>query len=500
MKHRIRILSLFLALCLLVAPLGGCSYHKRPLSYLKSAFTRTLKQSVLGEMLSVVLSSLDEGSIDLSVSGAHSLGGATALDLALIFDAERQQITADTALLCGGMNYDARLWFSSEYAVLASDAFLGSTTLGASFDTLKTDLAHSIFKNNSGTDYAVPEINDGTATAILTWVEGFYTLFGAFEDMPDLAEKYVDVFLRVLTEYARLTRYKEKGRVKLYLSVDNNMLSRALRDTWARAAKDKALAKQVRAVAKTRDAMQSAADGVVSTEWSNKVEAWLVNDAEIEALCARIDAAPPFTFELNATVKKLTGKLLYLDFTHKQGEDTTAFSLDISEKDALEITFLLDGVKRSLSVQTEESGWRSFVADYTYITAKGEAEPDVIAGTVDLDKKKDTYTLLLGKNGIVKTVNGTFYCKNDAFSLSVDGIKTGDAATDFRLSLTVREEAKMPEVPQYVALPTVTEQRIAPVATRVKETRDAFLAAFDRGAITKENVIAYLLTPFSFEQ
>jgi len=499
-KYIVKFLALLLSLLMLVIPLAGCASHKRPLAYLKASLERTVRQSVLGEMLSLVLAALDEGAIDLSVSGAHTLGGATALDLSLFFNGDDEEIMADAALSAGDKSFDGKLWFSGDHAVLTSNTFLGSTTLGLDFNTLKNDIAHSIFKNNSGTDYAVPEINDGTASAILSWVDGFYQLFGTLDDMPDLLDKYVDVFLKNLTKYASFTRYKEKGKVKIYLSVDNSMLSRALRDTWAVAVKDKSLSRQVREVAKTRDAMQSAVDGVVSTVWSNKVEAWLVNDAEIEALCAKIDAAAPFTFELNATVKKLTGKLLYLDFTHRSGEDETAFSLDIGEKDALELVLLLDGVKRSLSVKTEESGWRALVADYTYKTAKGEAEPDVITGTFDLDKKQDAYTLTLGKNGVVKTVNGSFSCKNDAFVFSVDGIKTGDVPTDFKLSLTVKEDAEMPTTPPYVNLVTVTEQRIAPVAERAKGAKDAFLAAVDRTALTKENVMAYFLAPFSFEQ
>ena len=500
MKYILKLLSLVLALSLLALPLAGCASHKRPLAYLKSSLERTLGQSVPGEMLSLLLACVEQGSIDLSVSGDHALGGATALDLTLFFDAQGEELMADVALLAGEKSFDGKAWLSNECAVLTSNAFLGSTTLGLDFNTLKNDIAHSIFKNNSGTDYARPEINDSTSTAIRSLVDGIYQIFSAFEDAPGLVDEYVDVFLKNLTKYAAFTRYKEHGEVKIYLCVDNSMLSRALRDTWAVAAKDKALSRQVREVAKTRDAMQSALDGVVSTAWMNKVDAWLLNDAEIEALCAKIDAATPFTFELNATVKSLTGKLLYLDFTHRSGEDEIALSLDISQKDRFEASLLLGGVKRSLLANVQENGWRTFAVDYTYKTERAEAELDVIAGTLQLDKKQDSYILTLGKNGVTKTVNGCFSVKNDAFSLSVDGIKTGETEAAFKLSLTVREKAEMPVAPPFVNLATVTEQRIAPVAERVKGTKEAFLKAFDRTALTKQSVIAYLLAPFSFEQ
>lgn len=500
MKYTIRILSFLLALCLLVVPLGGCTYNKRPLAYLKSSAQRTFKQSLMGEVAALLLDAFQEGALDLSLSSDRDLGGAKALDLALYFDADGKQIMADTALMVGEKSYDAKLWFSSREAVLSSTAFLGSTTLGASFETLKQDIAHSIFRNNSGTAYAVPEINESSAAAVLTWVEGFYALFGSFEDMPELLDEYIDVFLKYLTQYASYTRYTENGRVKIYLSVDNSMLSRALRDTWAKAAKDKTFARRVREVAKTRDAMQSAIDGVVSTEWSNRVEAWLLNNAEIEALCARIDAAEPFTLQVNATVKRLTGKLLYFDFTHTAGDDVTAFSLDLSKKDSFDVSLLLDGVKRSLVVNTVDSDWRTVAADYTYKVAQGENSPHVWQGTFHLDEKTDIFTLTIGKNGVLKTVNGTFYCDSDACSLLIDKVKTEGTETNFRLALTIKAEASAPEVPQYVNLPTVTEQRIDPVAKRAREAYTAFLEEFDRSAITYEAVMAYLLAPFAFEE
>ena len=496
MKYTVRILSLLLALCLLVMPLVGCAYHTRPLNYLKSAITRTFGRSTAGEMLSALLGALEEGQIDLSVKGAHTLGGVSALDLALYFDAQSHKTMADATLVLGGKNYDAKLWLAGKDVALTSTAFLGSTTLGLDLSTLQSDMAHSIFKNNSGTVYAVPEINDGTASAIITLVEGFYTLFGALEDTPELLDKYVDVFLKSLTEYANITKYKEGGQVKFYLSLDNSMLSRALRDTWERAAKDKTLSARVKEVAKTRDAMQSALDGVVSTAWTNKVQAWLQNDAEIEALCAKIDAAEPFSLLLNATVKRLTGKILYLDLTYTEGEDVTAFSLNLQTKDHAELALSVGGVKRLLSVTTAENGWRTFAAHYAYHVVRGEEAPESISGTLTLDKKRDAYTLTLGKGDVIKTVSGRFWCKSDEFLLSVDEIKAGDAVTNFTFSIGVKEEGKMPDLPQYLSLPKVTEPRIEPVLTRARETRDAFLADLDRTAFTVDGVTAYLLTPF----
>ena len=108
MKYTRRILSFLLALCLLVMPLVGCAGHRRPLIYLKSALTRTLDRSTAGEMLSALLGALEEGVIDLSLKGSHTLGGVSALDLSLYLDAEDRKVMADTALVLDGKNYDAK--------------------------------------------------------------------------------------------------------------------------------------------------------------------------------------------------------------------------------------------------------------------------------------------------------------------------------------------------------------------------------------------------------
>ena len=498
MKHIVKTLCLILALCLVVAPLAGCASHKRPLSYVKSSLERTIERSVLGEVLSVVLSSLGEGTLDLSVSGGIPLAVSTplisrsALMLRRVRSRPNRCFVRVKRILMPSFGFQRTVPCSPRMRCWAPP-------LGVDFNTLKNDISHSIFINGSGTAYAEEKINESTAAAILTWVDGFYTLFGALEDTPDMLDKYVEIFLKNLTEYAGISRYSEKGKVKVYLSVDNTMLSRALRDTWATAVKDKTLVRRAREVARTRDAMQSALSGVVYSEWTNKVEAWLANSAEIEALCAKIDAADPFTFELNATVKKLTGKLLYLDLTHRSGEDATAFSIDLSAKDHLELSFLVEGVKHSLSVAVEKDSWRTFTADYTYHRALGDAAPKTVSGRFDLLKKEDTYTLTLGKNGAVKTVSGRFSCENDAFVFAIDSVKSGDASVDFKFSLSMKEKAEMAPAPHYVNLVTVTEQRIAPVAERAKAAKATFLEAVELDAFTTEGIFAYLIAPLSFE-
>ena len=84
------------------------------------------------------------------------------------------------------------------------------------------------------------------------------------------------------------------------------------------------------------------------------------------------------------------------------------------------------------------------------------------------------------------------------FSLSVDRVSEGEQVSPFFLGISVLKKAKMPEMPAYVNLATVTEQRIDPVATRAKEAYAALCSSLDKTAFTKDAVLGVLLAPFQF--
>lgn len=498
MKYTVRFLSLFLAMCLLVVPLVGCAPKRRPLNYLKSAIERSLQRSLGGEAYALLLEALEGGCVSVSLRGNEALGGVCAAAATVYFDGDGQKIAADGVLTVGDKSYDAQLWASPKNVVASSSAFLGSTTLGLDLGTLEADLAHSIFRNDSGTAYATPEIGEGSAKAVLTLVQGFFSLYTSLEDIGELADEHAEVFLKKLTEHARHTRYAEDGRHYIYLAVDNSMLSRALRDTWAVAVKDKALCRRLREVAATRDAMLSAREGVVYTEWTTEVENWLKNDAELEALCAKIDGAPAFLLEMNATVKKLTGTVELLSISYQQEGERTAFSLDLSEKDVLSLSFERGGVGHKFTYKTVKDGWRNYEADLTYTKTDEHGAAHTLVGDVSLDKKQDAFTLTLSQNERTRVLSGEFCLDGDELLLSVDRVSEGERVYPYSLKVSVLGNEKMPETPPYVNLATVTEQRIDPVAKRAREAREALRGSFDKTAFTGRAVANVLLAPFSF--
>lgn len=465
MKRIYRLLALSLAMLLLLAPLSACGAGRRPLNYLKSAVTRTVSRSGVGEILSLLAAALSDGSVAVRFEGSAD-APVSAGSAQIYFDEADSRLMADAALTVTGEQYDAKLWLEKNAVAMSSTALFGSTTLGLNLGTLEQDLKNSIFRSNSGTAFASPKVNDRTDDAVRALVDGFFTLYRASDDSKKLLDKRLDGFLKNLTAHASYTRYTENGQVHIYLSVDNSMLSRALRDAWGDAVKDKAFVARLRELAATRDAMSSALAGVTVDDLSAKVEHWLSGDAEIEALCAKIDNATPFTLELSCAVRRLTAGVTSLAVTYTAGDVLRGFSVDFSEKDAATLTLTADGVAHKLVYKTEKDGLRTYRAAFTYDRTGEDAT--ALTGVLAVDCRKNVYTMSL-TGGVTRTVTGKILLNRREFSFSVDGMTEGERKIDFTCALTVTKKADLPTMPPYVSLATVSEPRFTPVYNRAGE-------------------------------
>lgn len=490
MKNIYRILAFSLAVLLLMMPLSACGVRRRPLHYLKSAITRTLSRSSAGEILSLFEDALAKGSLSFSFEGGDdaSIGAGSA---ALYFNKEDGRLMADTALTLRGERYDVGAWLSEGELALTSTAFLGSTTLGVNLATLEQDLKNSIFRSNSGTTFANPRVDDRTDDAVMALVNGFFTLYRSTEALKPLLDERIDGFLKSLTEHAEYSRYTENGQVYIYLEVDNSMLSRALRDAWGEAVQDKAFVAKLRELAATRDAMSSALSGVTVDDYAARVERWIVSDAEIEALCAEIDNATPFTLTLSAAVRRLTARVTVFDLTYTAGDISRGFLIDLSEKDGATLTLTRDGAADKLVWKTEKEGPRIYRATFAYSRTDGLQRD----GSFEVNRRKNEYTLsLTGEKA--RTVKGNISLDRKGFSLSVDSMALGEERIDFTCALAVRPKADPPDMPSYVSLPTITEPRFTPVYNRASEARTRFAAALAESGVTPDarGILAYLLS------
>ena len=177
MKRRIRIISLLMALLLLGGTLTGCAAVSKPLNYFKRALEKTIDRRFGGEILDVLLETVERGSVEVGFGGTDL--ASTPLEagnVKLWFDSENSKLTAAGALTVGGKSYDGQLYLAEKEAAVSSVAFLGSTDFGVNFGTLASDLQNSIFRNNSSTAFARPEIDEGTAQDVTELRDGFFTL------------------------------------------------------------------------------------------------------------------------------------------------------------------------------------------------------------------------------------------------------------------------------------------------------------------------------------
>ena len=258
MKRGIRFLSLLLALLLLGGTLVGCAAVTKPLNYVKKSLEKTIDRRFGGEVFEVLLEALESGSIEVGFGGTDlAVTPLEAASAKVWFDREGQQLTASGSVTVGGKLYDGDIYLTTEQMALSSVAFFGSTDFGVHFGTLASDLENSIFRNNSRTDFARPEVDEGTAADVNKLKNSLFTLYGSVGDLLELSDELAEDFLKILTEYAPHSRYADNGRIHISATVDNAVLSRALRDTRAKAVKDKAFCRELREIAATRDTVTS---------------------------------------------------------------------------------------------------------------------------------------------------------------------------------------------------------------------------------------------------
>ena len=504
MKRGIRLLALLLALLLLGGSLAGCASSTRPLNYFKKALFKTLERRFGGDMGEILLETLETGSVELTYGGTDL--AQTPLENARLkvwFHEEGKQISAVGALGVGGKTYDGKVFLTDERVVVSSEALLGSTDFGLDFATLHQDMANSIFRNNSNTAFARPEIGDGAAGDIITLKNSFFTYYESFSDVLELSDEVADEFLRVLTEYAPHSKYSADGAWHLELTVENVHLSRALRETRANVVGDRDFCRELRELAKTRDAVASVRQGTVVTEWTNKVENFIASPLGFEDLCAKIDALPAFRLQLNGVVGRWSGVIQRADvsFGYVGGEQVFAFSADLTDDSTNVLSLTRGGDTRTLTYRVNEDGMRYYKAELTYEKKAADGTQTLhIAGKLDADRKTDSFTLALSKGEKTRVFAGSFDKDPDGFYVSVSGVTVNGEAHSFSMGLTVKVTDKAEAMPVYENLATVTEHRFQPIATRMKNSVQEFRTAWGGEAPTWRTALSFLLTVSGAEE
>ena len=503
MKAILRILSALLALVLCMSSFAGCASANRPLKYLKSSAEQTVSQSLLGDLLGFLLNTVQNGSVAVEFGGTDIVQGLPeAADIKLWLDAEARKLAADGSLTLDGTVYDAALWVTDTEAILSSPAFLGSTTVGVDFTTLQNDLKTSIFANNSGTIYARPNVSDATATSVTALKDGVFTVLGSSKDLLKLSDKALDVFLAQLTEYASSNFYKKDGRTYVSLSVNNDALSRALRETRAKLVKSRSFCRDLREYAKTLDAIRAAKEGVVTNEYSTKLEYFITSEADIDAICLKIDNALPFVFDLNATVHTFGRSIEEVDCSFTQDGtrrlDARLFLAKDGGVSTLAVTF--DGVSRELSYQVTKDSFRYFGAELSYKRSAADKEPLLVTGSLSADRREDSYSLTLKKGESTRTFGGRYAFDDEELSLSVEQCVVNGEAKKLALSITVKAQEDAPQKIPYVNVVSMEATRYEHIDTRMKQTKESFLAAWESAQLTPYTTLAELLTILGVEE
>lgn len=481
MKPVIRVLALILLLSVLSLPLGACGAVSNPLRYLKNATLKTFRESAVGQIAEVLAESTSDGAVSLSFTGAGEENGFSAGALTAYFSPRADRVALSGNVTLAGKTYDAELFLDGEAIVMRSTAFLGSSTLGITLDTLEKDIASSIFRNNSGTAYADPDVDDTTAGEISGFVENFFALYSDADDMAKLADDVLDTFLSALEKYANTSYYRQDGNMYVTVSVDNGALSSALRETRKELVSSRQFCRKLRKWAKEYDAMISATSGVVTNTYGQKAEDFLTNDAGTEEVCAAIDKESPFVLKAEAVVRRSsrTAEKLTVSLS-KAGTVTRSVSFDRTEENTFRFSLVAPEGTREFSLRNISDTRKEYRADlsFSFVTASGES--DLSEGSLVYDKKNETYTLTLTRDGETRTVNGTFSLSRSHWKFSVDSVRVGETALASGFAFEATVGADFPETPEYTNLFTMDSNRFKMIDSILAPAKEQFEADMER--------------------
>lgn len=502
MKPILRIVSFLLVLCLLAGSLAGCASVNKPLTYLKRALEKTIDKRFGGDVWELLSEMINGGSLAFSFEGGGEVESPMdAAELKLWMNAGGKQLFGAGNVTANGKKYDGEMFFTQDELVFSSSALLGSNTVGVRFDTLSDDLENSIFRNNSGTDFANPAVDGETDETLIEWKNALLTLLSSVEDIYKVSDDVAEDFLAILTDHAEYNRYSEKGRIYITATIDNTSLSRALRDTRERAVKSKKFCRELRELAAARDALLSARTGTVVTVWSDKAELFIASGTNMDALCAKIDNMPHFELTVSAKVRRLTRMIETAEVSFvSEGAEKFGFSADLTDKDINVLQLRYGGITRTLTYRVTKDSWRYYNAEFDYTKRQGDTVLYVMRGDLALQKWKDDYTLTLESDGETREISGKCDWKYAELHLSVDEMTVNGRDTDFRATLSVIEEERPPKIPEYVNLFTMSEIRFEPISGKLESGMEELKALWEETDLSARTVFNFLFDALGVDE
>lgn len=505
MRAVLRVASFLLALVLLCSSFAGCAATVKPLNYVKDVLEKTVEKRFGGELFSVLSEALESGSVAIRYGGTDLYD--TPLEsgeITMYFDGDGQSLAAIGSATVGGKAYDGKLFFNAEELVLCSTAFFGSTDLGVNFSTLKNDLSNSIFSNNStGSKYSRPEIGSDAADDAVALKDSLLSLYDSLGDLLELSDDVSDEFLSILTEYAPHSRYAEKGTIYITATVDNTVLSRALRDTRAVVIKDSDFRREARELAAIRDRLASVKSGLEVTDSSDKLEEFIASDIGVNELCNRIDAAPDFEFKLECAIDRSARMMETFNISYTVAENRMfSFAADLTDDNTNILSLAAGGAVRTLVYRVTKNGLNRYGAEMSYqkLLETGE-EVLLITGTLQADRKKDAFTLTLQKGDQTRVLEGGFDKKIDGFEASVNTVAVNGEVRKFSFSLAVKTYDKAEKSPEYVNLVAIAvPQQFDPIAERATAAKNEWKTAWADTEVSIRTVLSHFLTVVGAEE
>lgn len=462
MRRHFRITALLLALILLVGTLAGCASTDTPLNYLKKALENTVKERFGGEYLAAVAEALNGGLVELRYGGAAPQIVDTPLqaaELKLWLDPSEQRLTAAGSATVADKTYDGRIFFDRDSLVVSSSSFLAMKNLGINFDTLSADLEKSIFRNDSGSPYLVPWIGENATRDILALRDGFFTVLSHLEEWTLVADDVIEGFLECLVGNLGDEWYSKDGRVYINVSITNEVLAKTLNDLYRRLVDDGSFCRELRRIAETLDAMDSARQGrgIKVTVRTDRVEDFLRSGNTVSRWSHAVaNDWTPFRLDLKGVIGSddLIESLSVALHTDEDRDRTFSHvftvGLDLQKEDVNLLSLSCGAYTRTLTYAVESNGLWEYKADLGYVKSISATGEEVlrVSGELNADRSTDQYELILVNGGETRRFTGSFDKKIDGFTVSVDSVTVNGAPHRCSLYLGVDVDGSPEAIPE----------------------------------------------------
>lgn len=464
-----------LLVVVLVAAVIALAAGNSPLGRVEKALERTLSDMENSETAALFKGAVNGGSVETFVSGSfvnEMLLGASEqtqtspAGMKLYSDLDRNMAALSVYAPVGEETFSAALHVSSDAVALEMPQVLDSV-YGVNLKTFKDALETSVFAPDSGSNFALDE---QVYEALQSQMDGEQAKQA--KSVNDHAAREVkrlwSELLKSVKKHAEIVQTNETiafmdktvKTTRVRVRIDSEAMANIMRDTLTWVKEDKAFKKAVTEVC------DFYAQALITGYGLNATDGQDLLDQFYDAVYEGIDACD--------TIEQAGGEKLKLDFyMTKSGGRLVQTELEVPGEFKCVLTFGPDPSAPALIRVRYDDGWDTYDVSYSVETndkreyaAKFSVTQDslnVASASIDWNKKEDDLRIKLNDPVSEESIliKGSLHADKKEAELHIRSITLEDEIIKPDLTVIIKTDDKMPEMPEYTDLLTLDEAAFA---------------------------------------